>query len=156
MTRSMWGNLKQSWILDSTPWIPDSRYWRSGFFVDGTWIPDSNRKWPRIVLRIPKPRILVSATQISRIPDCTGKNFPDSLTWSEMTLYSSATIQCLSRQFICDNMHVHADDNWQTSFKYIMTTVTVTVTRWRTLTANTRLNLMTNMASCKNNTAKRV
>ena len=21
------GNLRQSWILDSTPWIPDSRYW---------------------------------------------------------------------------------------------------------------------------------
>ena len=30
-----------AWILDSTPWIPDSRYWIL-VFVSGTWILDSN------------------------------------------------------------------------------------------------------------------
>ena len=32
---------KQSYILDSTPWILDSRYWIP-VFVSGTWILDSN------------------------------------------------------------------------------------------------------------------
>ena len=27
------------WILDSTPWIPDSNYWIS-IFANGNWIPD--------------------------------------------------------------------------------------------------------------------
>lgn len=53
---------RQSWILDSTPWIPDSRYGCTRFqslsvFVFGFWIP--------IVRWVPK----------LRIPDSTGKIF---------------------------------------------------------------------------------
>ena len=30
----------QSWILDSTPWVPDSRYWTPFFAVElGLWFP---------------------------------------------------------------------------------------------------------------------
>ena len=36
----MLGNQRQSWILESTPRIPDSRYWIP-VFVSGTWILDS-------------------------------------------------------------------------------------------------------------------
>ena len=41
----MQGNPGQSWILDSTRWILDFRYWVPVFFF-GTWIPDSNRYGP--------------------------------------------------------------------------------------------------------------
>ena len=41
----MLGNPKQSWILDSTPWIPDSQVLDYGFFVSANWIPDPNRCW---------------------------------------------------------------------------------------------------------------
>ena len=41
----MLGNPKQSWILDSTPWILNSQVLDSGFFVSGNWIPDRNRWW---------------------------------------------------------------------------------------------------------------
>ena len=30
------GSPRKSWILDSTPWIPDAGYWIS-VFVSGTW-----------------------------------------------------------------------------------------------------------------------
>ena len=66
----MWGNPRQSWIVDSKPGIPDSTYWIP-VFVSGTWIPDSNRFGIRIswvVFRILKPRI--------PIPDSTSNNFP--------------------------------------------------------------------------------
>ena len=43
--RAMEGNPGQSWILDSTRWILDFRYWMPVFFF-GTWIPDSNRYGP--------------------------------------------------------------------------------------------------------------
>ena len=36
------GNPRQSWILESTPWIPDSRN-KVPVFVSGTPILDSNR-----------------------------------------------------------------------------------------------------------------
>ena len=39
----MWGNPRQSWIVDSTEWIPDSRY-SFPVFVSRTWILDSNRQ----------------------------------------------------------------------------------------------------------------
>ena len=68
----MWGNPRQSWIVDSKPGIPDSTYWIP-VFVSGTWIPDSNRFGIRIswvVFRILKPRI--------PIPDSTSNNFPVS------------------------------------------------------------------------------
>ena len=35
--RPKWGNPRQSWIVDSTPWIPDSRY-PIPAFVSGSWI----------------------------------------------------------------------------------------------------------------------
>ena len=40
----MQGNLRQSWILDSAPWIPDSNYWILHLYsVDlGFRIPDFN------------------------------------------------------------------------------------------------------------------
>ena len=41
----MQGDPGQSWILDSTRWILDFRYWMPVFFC-GTWIPDSNRYAP--------------------------------------------------------------------------------------------------------------
>ena len=37
------GNVRQSWILDSTLWIPDSRYWIPDFLSLEPWIPDFNR-----------------------------------------------------------------------------------------------------------------
>ena len=56
----------QSWILNSVPWIL-----HSGFFVSGTWIPDSNYKWdPEYLTFIPD-----SKRTISKIPD--------SLTWGD-------------------------------------------------------------------------
>ena len=56
----------QSWILNSAPWIL-----HSGFFVSGTWIPDSNYKW--------------DAEYLPFIPDSTRKisQIPDSLTWGD-------------------------------------------------------------------------
>ena len=36
----MWGNPRESWIVDSTEWIPDSRY-SFPVFVSRTWIPIS-------------------------------------------------------------------------------------------------------------------
>ena len=39
--RPILGNPRQSWILDSTPWIPDYRYWIP-VFVNETWILESN------------------------------------------------------------------------------------------------------------------
>ena len=34
-------NARQSWIVDSTPWDLDSRYWILDSLSE-TWIPDSN------------------------------------------------------------------------------------------------------------------
>ena len=65
----MKGNPRQSWILDSKPWMPDSRYWvpvfvtgtHSGFriqsFVDSGFLELSTR--------IPKPRIPDSTSKCS-------------------------------------------------------------------------------------------
>ena len=43
----MKGNSRQSWILNSTPSIPDSRY-----LGLGTWIPDSNPWWNSVFLEL--------------------------------------------------------------------------------------------------------
>ena len=65
----------QSWILNSVPWIL-----HSGFFVSGTWIPDSNYKWdPEYLTFIPD-----SKRKVSQIPD--------SLTWGD----SNPTINMFS------------------------------------------------------------
>ena len=58
----MRGNPGQSWILDSTLWIQDSRYWIPVFF-NGTWILDSNRWWYSGFLEL--------------YSEYTRKNFPD-------------------------------------------------------------------------------
>ena len=59
----MLGNPRQSWILDSTPWIADSSYWIP-VFVSGSWF------WIPILVgfRNPKPRI----------SDSTSNDFLDS------------------------------------------------------------------------------
>ena len=38
------GNPRQSWILESALWIPDSRYWIP-VFVSGTWTLLPNHQW---------------------------------------------------------------------------------------------------------------
>ena len=58
----MYRNSRQSWILDYTPWIPDSRYWIPTSVSRTFWIqivsgiadtlscfPDSNTNFPRIL-----------------------------------------------------------------------------------------------------------
>ena len=45
----MWGNSRQSWILDCTPWIPDSRNWIP-VLVRGIWIPNCNHKYSQTPL----------------------------------------------------------------------------------------------------------
>jgi len=77
------GNSRQSWILDSEPWIPD---WGTAFqsliveigfwilFVRGFWIP-----WAE--LWIPKPRILDSTSKI--FVDSRFQN-SDSLQWGDL------------------------------------------------------------------------
>ena len=64
---TMWGNPRQSWIVDSTQWIPDSRY-SIPVFVSRTWILDTNFlvgfRIPYAVFRIPKSSILDSVSKI--------------------------------------------------------------------------------------------
>ena len=80
----MLGNPRQSWILESTPRIPDSGFqvldsslcqWNldSGFQMWFSAIPAS---WA--VFWILKPRIPDSTSKIPRILGSTSKNFPDS------------------------------------------------------------------------------
>ena len=61
---SPYKEIYQSWILNSVPWIL-----HSGFFVSGTWIPDSSYKW--------------DLEYLTFIPDSKRKIFQvlDSLTW---------------------------------------------------------------------------
>ena len=48
-----------------------------GFFVSGSWIPDSNGWWDLDSLSCtPDAKALFS--RLHKIPDCTSKNFPDS------------------------------------------------------------------------------
>ena len=66
-------NLWHSWILDSTPWIQDSRLcqWNSNSRFQslvGSWII------PWAVFRIPKSRNPIPQVKISRIPE---SGFPD-------------------------------------------------------------------------------
>ena len=61
------GNPRQSWILDSTQWIPDSRSLSVGL---GFWIP--------IVTGIPDS---LSCIPDPKAQDSGSKNFPDSVIW---------------------------------------------------------------------------
>ena len=71
-------------------WIPrfGFRILGTGFqyLSVGTWILDSNRFWDsgflELYFQIPKPRN----------PDSTSKNFPDSLTWGELSFLGSVHI----------------------------------------------------------------
>ena len=65
----------QSRILDSTPWIPDHRYWIP--IRLGQWNLDFGFQ-KLAVFRIPKPWIPNSTSKISWIAHSTTKNFPDS------------------------------------------------------------------------------
>ena len=72
-------NPGQSWILDSTLWNPDSRYWLPVFVSRTYWKQDSNGC-----------RILDSLSCISdsKILDFGShmQNFPDSFTWGNQKL----------------------------------------------------------------------
>ena len=74
-------NPRQSWILDSTPWIPDSRYFIP-VFVSGTWILDSNPLWNSGFLELysgfQSPGFRIPQVKFSRFPDSTSKYFTDS------------------------------------------------------------------------------
>ena len=57
------------WILDSTPWISDYRYWIADSLSVELRIPIvSGIRIPKAMFQIPKPKI----------PDSTSRNFPDS------------------------------------------------------------------------------
>ena len=63
---------RRSWILDSTPWIPDSRYKITDLFqwnLDSRYQLSVGLRIPTAVLWIPRPRIPDSTCKISRIPE---------------------------------------------------------------------------------------
>ena len=71
--RPMLGNPRQSWILDFTPLIPDSRYWIP-VFVSGTWIMGSKCDLVRFqILELysgfRSPGFRIPEAKISRIPE---------------------------------------------------------------------------------------
>ena len=82
----MYGNRRQSWILDFRPWISDSRYWiPTEYFVNGTYrfririvsrIPDSLSCIPYSKAQDSEFRSKNSSSKIIRIPD--SKIFQDS------------------------------------------------------------------------------
>ena len=59
ISHSMQGNPRQSWILDSTPWIPVSLSMELGF-----WISFGGFRISCMIM-IPKPRILIPQSKIS-------------------------------------------------------------------------------------------
>ena len=70
----MWVNWKQSWSMDSTLWILNSRY----------LIPDSlsmefgfRNFWAELGFQSPRFRAMLA--RLLWIPDWTNKNFPDSV-----------------------------------------------------------------------------
>ena len=68
-------NRRQSWVLDSTLCIPDSRCWILAF-VSGTWYQSLVGLWISLaVFWIPKPRISDSTSKKSRISDPISKIF---------------------------------------------------------------------------------
>ena len=85
--RPVYGNPRQTWILDSTRCIQDSRYWIS-VFVFGTWIPivsciqDSLSCIPDSLSCIPD-----SKTKVMRIPQTKISRIPESglpCTWGDV------------------------------------------------------------------------
>ena len=76
------GNPRQTWILDSTPWIPDYSRYRILVFISGSCIQASSHYWYsgffELYSRLQNPGFRIPWARISRIPDSTGKNVPDS------------------------------------------------------------------------------
>ena len=75
--RRAWGGgwtPEQSWILDSTQWIPDFRN-----FVGGTWIPHSSSYRDSRLLelqsRLQSPGFRITQARIPRILDSISNNF---------------------------------------------------------------------------------
>ena len=77
----------QSWILDSIPWIMDSRYWIPYFYQ---WNLDSGFQL-LVWFRIPKPRIL----------DSTSKNFPNSKILITLHTWGNDVKRRLHRCHVC-------------------------------------------------------
>ena len=88
------GNPGQSWILDSTLWIPDSRYW-SGFHYLSVerrfWIPIVSGI-PDFLSCIPDSKTYDSGFHKQNVP---GLRNTDSLTWGDC----SVLIGCLPSNF---------------------------------------------------------
>ena len=59
-------------------WIPRRGFWIPPGNLDSRFQSFVGFRFPCAVFCVPKPRILDSTTQISRITDSTGKHFPDS------------------------------------------------------------------------------
>ena len=83
--RPMQGNPRQSWILDSMPWDPDSRYSMDSSLckriLDSEFQSLMRFRTPWAVFRIPKPRIPDSTQTFSRSADSRNKDFLDSGIW---------------------------------------------------------------------------
>ena len=96
LSPSLW-NPSYHWILESTPWIPDSR-----FFVSGTWILDPNVSGiPDSLpcIRIPKPRSLDSTCKIFQILESGFQHLGRNLS------YSSAIIRPTEKDGGCTFYH---------------------------------------------------
>lgn len=65
---------RQSWIVDSTPYIPDSSYWIPGLCQ---WNMDSGFQ-TLVEFRIPKPKISDFISKSFQDTNSTRKNVPDS------------------------------------------------------------------------------
>ena len=96
-------------------WIPrfGFRILGTGFqyLSVGTWILDSNRFWDsgflELYFQIPKPRI----------PDSTSKNFPDSITWGELSVLGSVYIE--EKLSLVEGLLVYPSYNGHANFSYI-------------------------------------
>ena len=101
----MKGNLRQSWILDSTPWIPDT-------LSAGTWILDPNRKGDSGFLELhsgfQSPRFQIPQPIVYgfRIPQAKTSQFwnPKSLTWDKKIILN--TLIGLNEVNLCANLNV--------------------------------------------------
>ena len=102
----MLGNPKQSWILDSKPWIPDSRH-LIPVFSKGTldWIPILSRI-PDSLGCIPDSKVQDSGFHKQKFH---GFHDPDSLTWPTLLLTSCY----ISSIIIWPQCKSHVDHNHQ-------------------------------------------
>ena len=92
----------QSWPLDSSPGISDSRYWIPIFCqsnLNSRFQSFVGFRIPWAVFRIPRPKI----------PDCTSKTsrILESLTWCETYRKSRTNFKILPREL--DSKHMSSD-----------------------------------------------